>query len=257
MASAYAKPMSFRNVALSMAAVLGLWLAPWLAWRPAIATGTRRTVPRPPPAVQYVRQTPGSEGLTWASPMLFSLPSQFGFSGAAREGARGGPTFVKPPGVGPGFLPRAAEDGVHRADVVCEGLAAGPGDVAASVLGSLAAAAGPTFPAPTGRVAAVEVEVAPALAARGFQMPGDAAWGAYAEANPWAVVSAWVVVDAQGRVQHVFLDAGTGKPAADQAAVRVLRQARAERAAQAVAGRVRILMPPGAAPAGSPPAAGP
>ena len=228
----YAIRLSWRNAVLSLVVTAGLWLTPWLVW-PTARPHANRVGPRVP-IVRYVRASEGIDGAAW-SPVVFPLPTKEGFSKkAVAQGS--GPSMeslLKPRVAEAPFLDIAL-DRHATADL---GLLAMRDEIAFRPEGSETTA---FAAAPSNRVAGLQVDWDRTLVARQFAAPALSAIQPEEGNAVWAGVTAYVEVDAQGGVQHVFLDISSGQTNVDGAMVRALLQGRAAPGSGPTEGRVRV-----------------
>lgn len=179
--------------------------------------------------VRYVRAAEGVDETVW-SPVLFPLPTKYGFSekADAQSGASDMEAVLRPRIVG---MPPAPVDVEPAA--------------ASRPLPSTNPKPGGFVLEPVGKAAysvsrspidsSMIVEVSDALALRNFRAPG------LRGVTSSVPLSAQVEIDAAGVVQHVFLESSSGSKGSDQAALRALRAGEADPGKDAVSGRVWFM----------------
>jgi hypothetical protein len=231
MKNRYAIPLSWSNAALTVAATMALWVAPWMLW-PSVRPGAA-AIARRPPSIRYVRTSDGIDGAVWSA-VLFPVPTKEGFSkrAAVSDAGQDVMSLVKP-WTAPAPLLEWAPD--RHADVEVGVLT-----LKDEVAFRPEAAEAPAFPAFTNRPSGIYVEADEGLTRRKFEAPALAKAPAPADAVPWGPVTAYVETDRQGRVQHVFLDSSSGQTNIDAMIVRALLSGTAAPDAVPVRGRVRV-----------------
>ncbi len=190
--------------------------------------------------VVYVRRALGESAL---SPIVFAVPTPWGFHWAGRTNAMQDTALVGPAAEASAYFePRPRDTAV----------AAAPWRLAGPALAGLAG--GPTAWAEAdGRVFAVggggsngvrrAVAIGPALEMRGFNfnLPWPPASTNGASAT-WLMAQATVELDSAGVVAHVVLDSPSVRPEWDQALVRALRSGQADAADAPARGVVRVVL---------------
>ncbi len=88
---------------------------------------------------------------------------------------------------------------------------------------------------------AVTVDVRGPLQGRGYQ-PGEITWPEGVAELPQLEVEVFVAIDAEGKVESVFLEEGSGSPVVDANVVRAMERGRAAADVSPVSGRVTVTM---------------
>lgn len=228
MASPYVIPLTWRNGLLVVAGAGALWVLPWGV--ALLMLTPPRPQPRGPvPVIRYVRTIQGTDGAAW-SPVLIPLPTRWGFSKEAALDAtpRSLVEVLKPVVSEPVFMALKQEPPSRQAPALA-GLLDGEFRPGPEPPALDAGAGGPRGPE-------IQVEMADALRTRGYAVPGLTRQLVPAG----TVLEAYVELDPQGRVSHVFVDVSSGAAKVDAAVARQLRAGGGTPGKGRVSGVVRI-----------------
>lgn len=231
MKNRYAIPLSWRNALLSVLLTVGLWLAPWIVWpslRPAPSV-TRGT----PPVVRYVRASEAMDGAAW-SPVVFPLPTPEGFSRkAAPTDAGQSAALVLRPGAAEAVYLEVRADTLPAADM---GVLISPDSAAFHPQ----APAQSSLPMPSAPPDRLRIDWDEALAQRHCEAEGLKRFVPADAGLTWLSAAAYIELDPQGRVQHVFLENSSGQTNVDRLIVRALYGGNATPGSGPASGRVRL-----------------
>ncbi len=228
----YVIRFSWRNMAAALVLAVALWLTPLAVWPTAPAAAKR--VPRRPPVVRFLGAFQGVDRTAW-SPVVFPLPTKYGFSGTA-DAAGGGhdmAALMKPRAFDGLFLETTEPPMEPRVLGALDGPEA-PGGYRPSGLDERVFGDGARKSA-TGWFLDMEA----ALQQRGFRV--DLAGAGMTPPAGLGGVDAYVELDPRGWPIHVLLDGTTGNPGVDRALVRALYAGRGERNGSGTAGKVRVF----------------
>jgi hypothetical protein len=228
----YVIRLSWRNAALSVLVTAGLWGLPWLMWPvvPSEASTGRRVVP----VIRYIRAAGGGDGAAW-SPVVFPLPTPEGFSkkAVAPEPGHGMISVLKPRLSEASYLEMVPE----RTEADAVGLLTVRDEV---VFRPQALSREEAAPDETARREGFQIDRDEGLAKRKFTAPGLDGIQLHEGSPPWIAVTAYVDIDRQGRIQHVFLDNSCGQTNVDGLILRALLSGTADGGSGPISGRVRL-----------------
>lgn len=230
--SAYVIPFSWRNLVTTVLLAGVLWLTPFIVW-PSGSVPRKPGERRTPPVIRFMGAFQGVD-TAW-SPVVFPLPTRYGFSesGDAEDRGRDMGVILKPSQSKGLFLdveaPLAPEKPLGMVDSAEYVAGFRPG-----------VASGLRFEEDGGKAwAAWSIEMDAPLKARGYHVD----WAAVTMAGSAArgYVDAYVDLDPRGLPSHVLMETGSGNAGLDKEMMRVLRAGRGDPGAEAVGGRVRLM----------------
>jgi len=222
----------WRNVVATVALALALWGVPFAIW-PTSVRVQQRVPGRAPMKIRYLGRAQGVDGSAW-SPVVFPLPTKYGFSEKADASALGHDMKqVFQPRVSEGVFLALPVPVTQPADVgMLEGSKGGasfrPAAVRARVF-AVAAAAGDEL---------WRLDMDDFLQGRQFIV--DGLQEITPDAGVQGSVEAYVELDRSGIPQHVLLDSSSGNTNLDRSIVRALYSGRGRRGADG-GGRVRLF----------------
>ncbi len=235
MSNQYVIPLSWRNIALVVAAGVTLWLGPWLVI-PAAHRTLAKTERRAPPVFRYIRAAQGLDGSTW-SPVLMPLPTPDGFSkkAALKElPSKSLVSVLKPKISGPVYMTLEPGSGVISTSPVISFLQPVEFDPEGSQKS--------VMPDTGGRATSVfRFEIQEPLRYRLYEIPDLQMAFSNGDDKASIMVTAAVELDKQGMVQHVLLEQPAGIPVVDSMIVRGLRASRGKPGATNTWGRVKFF----------------
>lgn len=229
--------LSWRNAALAAVLTAGLWGLPWLLWV-AYLPGSRAGVHRPATrhvTIRFIRASPSLDGTAW-SPVMFPHPTKFGFSGTVGLKGMGQDlaSVLKRREDDPPFLGRTPEPVPVQAGAVTltsEPLAYVPVTVEPPAY----------MLVHSNRFEGYHGEWYEGLKERAFEAPALGRLPVPEGSAGWLNLSAWVELEASGRVAHAFLEQSSGQPGVDAAVMRALRMGQGRAGSAATAGRARVF----------------
>jgi len=221
--------------------IAALWGGVWLMWPRAQAAPAAAQKPVLVSPTRYILRSARSDAGAW-SPTLISLPSESGFSHAlvSETEADAGRTLSAVRSDPAALLdrslrasdPRVAQPEVLNSWPVRPVERYRPKTVEPPVF----------EPEHAGEPATVTVEPSQALREIGFALTGPPPAGWPDAREPWAV-EAYVDLNAEGRVSHVFLGQAVSNEAVNAAVTEALRLGRVRSAGQPCSGTVTLSWP--------------